>query len=83
MLSIREQFITPLRRTADKIEAGNCEVNDEQAIETMKLIDHQPLSKEEAAIHLNMSTSKFDSLVKQGKLSQGRKRMGFKESKLS
>lgn len=79
MSFVSEQFVRLLRRTADKIEAGSCELNEEQAIEIMKLIAHQPMSKEQAAIHLNMSTSKFDSLVKLNKLPKGRKRVGFKE----
>ena len=79
MSFISEQFAMLLRRTADKIESGSCELNEEQAIEIMKLIAHQAMSKEQAAIHLNMSTSKFDSLVKLNKLPKGRKRVGFKE----
>ncbi|MBR1834602.1 MAG: hypothetical protein IJ785_03755 [Bacteroidales bacterium] len=76
---IKEQFANLLRKTADKIESGNCELNEEQAIEIMKMIAHQPLSKEQAVLYLNMSTSKFDALVKMNKLPKGRKRMGFKE----
>lgn len=76
---IKEQFASLLRKTADKIETGNCELNEEQAIEIMKMIAHQPLSKEQSAIFLNMSISKFDLLIKQNKLPKGRKRMGFKE----
>lgn len=79
MSFISEQFVMLLRRTADKIEAGSCELNEEQAIEIMKLIAHQPLSKEQSALHLNMSTNKFDALVKLNKLPKGRKRLGFKE----
>ena len=79
MSFISEQFVRLLRRTADKIEAGNCELNEEQAIEIMKLIAHQPMSKEQSALYLNMSTSKFDSLVKLNILPNVRKRMGFKE----
>ncbi|MBQ6046571.1 MAG: hypothetical protein IJL38_02965 [Bacteroidales bacterium] len=79
MKYIKEQFANLLRRTADKIEADDCELNEEQAIEIMKIIAHQPLSKEQAVIYLNMSKSKFDMLVRMNKLPQGRKRMGFKE----
>lgn len=78
-MSILKYFTELLRSTADKIDAGNCEINEEQAVKIMKLIAHQPLSKEEAAIHLNMSTKKFDLLVKEGYFPKGRKRVGFKE----
>jgi hypothetical protein len=68
-----------LRETADKIEAGDCEIDDEQALKIIGIIAHQPLSKEQAAIHLHMSTSKFDVLVKEGWLPKGRKKLGWKE----
>lgn len=78
-MNILKHFTELLRSTADKIDAGNCEINEEQAVKIMKLIAHQPLSKEEAAIHLNMSTKKFDLLVKEGYFPKGRKRIGWKE----
>ena len=37
------------------------------------------MSKESAALYLNMSTSRFDTLVRDGYLPKGRKRIGFKE----
>lgn len=78
-MNIIKEFVKILRDAADKIEAGNCEVNEEQAIRIMKLVAHQPMSKEQAAIHLNMSTKKFDILVKDGWLPKGRKKVGWKE----
>ena len=76
---IKDAFTRLLRDTADKIDADNCEINEEQAIEIMKLIAHQPMSKEEVAIYLHMSTSRFDTLVREHKFPKGRKRLGFKE----
>lgn len=78
---IIKHFTQLLRDTADKIEAGNCEVDEEQAIDIMKLIAHQPMSKEQAAMYLNMSTSRFDVLVKEGYLPKGRKKLGWKEKR--
>lgn len=43
------------------------------------MLTHKPLSKDQACSYLNMSRSKFDQLVKEGKLPKGRKRRGFKE----
>lgn len=40
---------------------------------------HIALSKEQACNYLNMSRSKFDSLVAKGIIPKGRKRVGFKE----
>lgn len=37
------------------------------------------MSKEQACIYLNMSRSKFDQYIREGKLPKGRKRMGFTE----
>ena len=37
------------------------------------------MSKYEAYSYLNISRAKFDNLVKEGKLPQGKKQQGFKE----
>lgn len=66
-----------LRETANKIDAGNCEVDSEQAIKIMSIIAHEPLSKAQACDYLNMSRSKFDELINIGKLPQGRKKKGY------
>ena len=65
--------------TGLRMKAGNCVMEDEQALETMSLIAHIPVSKETASSALNMSTSKFDEIVRAGKLPKGRKNRGFKE----
>lgn len=68
-----------LRDTADKIDAGNCEIDEQQAMDIMATISHEPLSKDQACSYLNMSRSKFDELVREGKLPKGRKKRGYKE----
>ena len=45
----------------------------------LEVLSHIALSKEQACIYLNMSRSRFDDLVRQGKLPKGKKRAGFKE----
>lgn len=37
-----------LRETADKIDSGNCELNEEQAMDIMSVLGHEVLSKDEA-----------------------------------
>jgi len=37
------------------------------------------LSKDEACSYLNLSRSRFDDLVREGKIPKGKKRQGFKE----
>ena len=65
------------RETANKIDAGNCEVDSEQAVKIMSIIAHEPLSKAQACDYLNMSRSKFDELINIGKLPKGRKKKGY------
>lgn len=68
-----------LRETADKIDSGNCELDEEQAMDIMSVLGHEVLSKDEACSYLNLSRSRFDDLVREGKIPKGRKRRGFKE----
>ena len=62
-----------------RINSDSCEVDVSTAMQIMSVIAHEPLSKAEAYQELGISRSKFDSLVKDGKLPQGRKRLGFNE----
>lgn len=68
-----------LREIADKIDSGNCELDEEQAMHIMSTIGHEVMSKDSACLYLNISRSKFDSLVADNKLPKGKKRRGFKE----
>ena len=68
-----------LAETADKIDSGNCELSEEQAMDIMSVLGHQVLSKDEAYRYLNLSRSRFDDLVREGKIPKGKKRRGFKE----
>lgn len=72
---IKEQ----LNYVVDRINSESCEVDINTAMQIMSVISHEPLSKAEAYQVLGISRSKFDSLVKDGILPQGRKRMGFNE----
>lgn len=79
MSSLKKLIVKLLRETVDKIDAGNSELTDSEAMEIMSVLTHQAMSKEDACIYMNMSRSKFDDLVREGKLPKGRKRRGFKE----
>lgn len=76
---VKKYLIKLLRDTADRIDAGNSEIDESQAIEIMSVIGHHVMSKEEACLFLNISRSRFDELIRQGKIPKGRKRKGFKE----
>lgn len=79
MSSLKKLIVKLLRETADKIDANNSELTEEEAIELMSVLAHRAMSKEQACSYLNLSRSRFDDLVREGKLPKGRKRRGFKE----
>ena len=78
-VSLKKLIARTLREIASKIDADTCELSEEQAMDIMSAISHEMLRKEEACDYLNLSRSRFDDLVREGKLPKGRKRRGFKE----
>ena len=79
MQTLKKIITRLLRETADKIDSGNCELSESEAMDIMSVLSHQAMSKEDACVYMNMSRSKFDSLISEKKLPKGRKRRGFKE----
>ena len=66
------------------IDAGNCYLSEEEEVEIINLINKLSnkdlrMSKYEAYSYLNISRAKFDNLIKEGKIPQGKKQQGFKE----
>ncbi|MBQ1949570.1 MAG: hypothetical protein II367_05395 [Treponema sp.] len=76
---IKEVFVKTLKEKLNDIDVGNSEIEEEQALEILKLIAHEPVSKERAAIELGISPSRFDKLVEEKKLPKGKKKLGWKE----
>lgn len=73
-----------LRELAERIDAGNSNLNEEEAVELLEVVRHysdreEYISKYEACRYLNISRSTFDAYVKDGKLPKGKKRIVFKE----
>lgn len=68
-----------LRDIADRLDAGTSEISEDQAMDVLSMLTHEPLSKDQACSYLNLSRSRFDELVRLGELPKGRKRRGFKE----
>lgn len=68
-----------MRDTADKIDAGNCELSVDEAMDLLNVLSHESLSKDQACSFLNLSRSRFDNLVRERKIPKGRKVRGFKE----
>ena len=54
-------------------------VTEEEAMEILSIVANEPMSKDQACSYLNLSRSRFDDLVREGKIPKGRKRKGFKE----
>lgn len=79
MQALKKLVTKLLRETADKIDSGNCELSESEAMDIMSVLSHQVMSKEDACLYLNLSRSRFDDLVREKKLPKGRKRRGFKE----
>lgn len=55
-----------MREIADKIDSGNCELSEDQAMDIISALSHEVLSKDEACGYLNLSRSRFDDLVREG-----------------
>lgn len=73
-----------LRDLAARIDAGNSNLSEEEAIELVSVIGHytnreEYISKYEVCKYLNISRAIFDNYVEEGKLPKGKKRIGFKE----
>lgn len=73
-----------LLKIVEDIDAGNSNLTEEEEIEVAKLLKKfttkdRPMSKYEAYTYLGISRAKFDNLVREGKLPQGKKQQGFKE----
>lgn len=73
-----------LQKMIDDLDAGNTYVDEEDAIKIAKFLRETVrtdtwMSKYQAYTYLGISRAKFDNLVREGKLPEGRKLPGFKE----
>ena len=65
---LRKAVAKLMREIADKIESGNCELSEDQAMDIISALSHEVLSKDEACGYLNLSRSRFDDLVREGSM---------------
>ena len=67
----------------DDIDAGNTNIDEKEAMEVVRLLKgmrrDNPISKYQAYTYLGISRAKFDNLVSEGKIPEGKKIPGFKE----
>jgi predicted DNA-binding transcriptional regulator AlpA len=78
-LSLVQIVAKMLRDAANKLDAGNSELSETEAMDIMAALSHHVMSKDTACRHLNISRSHFDDLVRAKRIPKGRKRVGFKE----
>lgn len=76
---LRKRLTNLLREVANRIDAGNCDLTETEALYIMEVMTRTSMSKESACSYLNISRSRFDDLVRQHKLPKGVKQRGFKE----
>ena len=77
---IKEQLL----KIIENIDAGNSNISEEDAINTLKYIreltdEDKRLSEYQVCQYLNISRATFDNYVREGKLPRGKKEAGFKE----
>lgn len=76
---VRKELSKSLREVADKLDANTSELNEEQSIQLISILAHEPISREEASMELNVSRTKFNNMIDEGIVPKGRKRFGLKE----
>lgn len=75
-----------LNQIIDNIDSGNSNINEEDGlhiIDCLRKYTHKDegMSKYSACQYLNISRAKFDNMVREGKLPEGKKVIGFKEKR--
>ena len=81
MFSLRRMVVNYLRELADKIDTGTSEITEDEAMDILKVVAHESLSKAQASSYLNLSQQQFDALIRQNQIPKGRKVVGFKEKR--
>ena len=77
--SLAKKIAKLLRSVADKLDAGNTDISESEALAIASAICHESLSKAQACEYLNISRNKFDGYIRLNKLPRGQKIKGFKE----
>ena len=70
---IKKIVVSLIRDFANKIENGNSNITIEEAGNILSAIAHIAMTKEEVCDYLNISRSRFDDLVREGKFPRGKK----------
>lgn len=78
-MALKDKVIKMLEKAIEDLKADNTHVSESEAIEIIGILCHREMSKATACEYLNLSRSRFDELIRAGKLPKGKKRVGFKE----
>ena len=76
---LKQLIIKELEDLLDKIKSDSCELTEEDSMDILSIIAKESLSKDQACGFLNLSRSRFDELIREGKIPKGKKKRGFKE----
>ena len=76
MIKSKKAIAAIFRQIANKIEAGTCEVDDEELTEIANSFIHRKLNAEQLARHLNVSRSTITRMVADGRIPRPRKTLG-------
>ena len=79
MKPLKSVVIRLLEKVLRDVKADNTELSEAELLDIASVLCHKAMSKAVACEYLNLSRSRFDDLVREGKIPRGRKRKGFKE----
>ena len=68
-----------LIKVGNKFKAGTSEITEDEAIEILRTVAHEPISREQVCKEMNISNNRFYDLLTNKQIPAGRKRRGFKE----
>ena len=68
-----------MREIADKIDAGNSHLSEEEQSEILAMLTHTAMSAEEVCEYLNISRPTLTNHIRDGFIPKGRKLRGRKE----
>ena len=76
---LAERLGDALIKVGTKFKAGTSEITEDEAIEILRIVAHEPISREQVCREMNISNNRFYELIDAKKIPAGRKRRGFKE----
>ena len=69
---LKNVLVKLLKEYTNRIETGNSNISTDEATRIISVISHVEMTKEEACDYLNIRRSRFDDVVREGKLPRGK-----------